>query len=51
MDGVGEHRAKMDRPSKANTFVSYTEYRLMTLKYGEHYLGGGEAQENVMWDK
>lgn len=32
MDGVGEHRAKTDRPSKANTFVSYTEYRLDDIK-------------------
>lgn len=32
MDGAGEHRTKTDRLSKANTFLSYTEYRSDDIK-------------------
>lgn len=32
MDGAGEHCAKTDRLSKANTFLSDTEYRLDDIK-------------------
>lgn len=41
MDGAGEYHAKTDRLSKANTFLSYTEYRLDDIKvwgalFGRH---------------
>lgn len=48
MDGAGEHHAKTDR--KANTFLSYTEYRLDDIKV-RGALFGKRGQENVMGDK